>query len=177
MQTGVEEKLRYAMASLAENNIEKISVSALCEKADVSRASFYIYYNSLDDLIDKTRDYIINKLDEQLSLLLDIKDGREDDKLLLVLDKTDIALLKGFTGKHVYWDFAINANSVIFPNYEKKMIERWGEEYYNNNKEKFEFIFNGGVATLYFDLLNFDKKIYTENMKRITEIAYEFFLK
>ncbi len=175
MQISVEEKLRRTMAKLADKNIEKISVSSLCEKADISRASFYIHYNDMDDLIDKTREYIINKLDEQLNILLDIKDGVYYGKDLMVFDAVDISLLKGFTGKHVYWDFAMNANSIIFPRYKNKMIERWGEKYYNENKEKFEFLLNGGVATLYFDLLNYDKENYSKNLQRIAEIAYEFF--
>ena len=55
------------------------------------------------------------------------------------------------------------------------LIERWGEAYYNENKEKFEFLLNGGVAILYFDLLNFDKETYRKNMQRISQIAFEFF--
>lgn len=175
MPASVEEKLRMTLAMLAEKEKEKISVSALCEKAGVSRASFYIYYEDLDDLINKTRNYIVNKLDKQLSVLLDVKDGKSFSESSLILTKTDIALLKGFTGKHIYWEFAIEANRIIWPKYEKKMIERWGEEFYNKNKEKFEFILNGGIATLYFDLLNFDKSTYVKNMGRISEIACEFF--
>jgi len=175
MPASVEEKLRMTLAMLAEKEKEKISVSALCEKAGVSRASFYIYYEDLDDLINKTRNYIVNRLDKQLSVLLDVKDGKSFSESSLILTKTDIALLKGFTGKHIYWEFAVEANRIIWPKYEKKMIERWGEEFYNKNKEKFDFFLNGGIATLYFDLLNFDKSTYVKNMGRISEIACEFF--
>ncbi|MBQ9956848.1 MAG: TetR/AcrR family transcriptional regulator, partial [Ruminococcus sp.] len=158
-----------------ENEKEKISVSALCEKAGVSRASFYIYYADLEDLVNKTRNYIVNRLDEQLGVLLDVKDGKSFSESSLILTRTDIALLKGFTGKHIYWEFAVEANRILWPRYEKKMIERWGEKFFNENKEKFEFFLNGGVATLYFDLLNYDKTTYMKNMRRITEMASEFF--
>ncbi|MBQ3137609.1 MAG: TetR/AcrR family transcriptional regulator [Clostridia bacterium] len=175
MPASVEEKLRITLAKLAESEKEKISVSALCEIAGVSRASFYLYYEDLEDLVKKTRIYIINRLDEQLGVLLDVKDGKSFSENSLILNEADIALLKGFTGKHIYWEFAVDANRILWPRYEKKMIERWGEEYYNENKEKFEFVLNGGIATLYFDLLNFDKKTYEKNMHRIWEIACEFF--
>lgn len=171
----VEDKLRKTIAKLAENNVEKISVAALCEKADISRASFYVYYNDIEDFIDKTRIYIINKLDEQLRIIFDVKNGIQFDDCRIVFDKTDIVLLKALTEKNIYWEFAVKANEIIFPHYEKVMIERWGEEFYNKNKERFEFLINGGVATLYFDLLNFDKETYVKNMKRISQIAFEVF--
>lgn len=173
MQNLVEEKLRVTLAKLADNGTKKISVAALCEKAGISRASFYIYYSDLDDLINKTREYIINKLYEQLKIIVDIKSEEFSEETHMIFDDVDIALLKGFTGKNVYWEFAIEANNIIFPRYEKKMKERWGEEYYNNNKEKFEFLINGGIATFYFDLLNYDKAECVKNMKRTADIVRE----
>lgn len=175
MQNKVELKLRKALAELAYKEVEKISVSALCEKAEISRASFYLYYKDIDDLIAKTREYIINKLDEQLNVILHIKDGISTDIHRIVFTDDDIALLKGYTGKHVYWDFAVDTNRIITPRYNKKMIERWGEDYFNKNKAKFEFLLNGGVATLYFDLINYDRATYITNIIRITEIANELF--
>lgn len=175
MQNNVELKLRNTLAELAHKEVEKISVSALCEKAGVSRASFYLYYKDIDDLVVKTREYIIDKLCEQLSIILNTKDGFYDDNHLIVFTEDDIALLRGFIGKHVYWDFAIDANRIITPRFKNKMIERWGEAYYNENEEKFEFMLNGGVASLCLDLLNFDRNTYIKNMQRITDIANELF--
>ncbi len=175
MQSNVELKLRRTLAELADKEVEKISVSALCEKADVSRASFYIYYKDMDDLIAKTREYIINKLIDQLNIILDIRDGVRNDKNRVIFDDDDISLLKGFVGKHIYWNFAVDANRIITPRFKKKMIERWGEDYYNENEEKFEFVLNGGVATLCLDLMFFNKETYIKNMQRISDIANEIF--
>ena len=73
MHNGIEAKIRKAMAELAKKGVEKISVSDLCKKAGVSRASFYLYYNDMDDLIEKTLLYIVDKFGEQLSLILIMK--------------------------------------------------------------------------------------------------------
>lgn len=173
MHKGVEEKLRSALAKLSDKNVEKISVSALCEKAGVSRASFYIYYKDIDDLVNCTRDYIINRLDEQFAILVDMKNEEDFEKACLIFDDVDVALLKGFTGKNLYWEFAMAANSVIGPRYEKKMIELHGEEFYQNRKEVFEFILNGAIAIFYFDLLNYDRETYTKNIKRVYEIVQQ----
>lgn len=171
MQNSVELKLRRTLAELAYKEVEKISVSALCKKADVSRASFYLYYKDIDDLIVKNREYIIDKLDEQMNIIFDINYVANEDKYRIVFTEDDRALLKGFIGKDIYWNFAVDANRIITPRFRKKMIERWGEEFYNENKEKFEFILNGGVASLCLDLLNFNKDTYIKNMQRITDIA------
>ncbi len=176
MQNSVESKLRRAMAKLADKNVEKISVSALCKKADISRASFYLYYNDIDDLIVRTREYIINKLDEQLCIIWDSKGGVLTDDFRVVFSDEDISLLKAFTGKHNYWDFSVAANNIIVPVYKKKMIEHFGEDFYNENKEIFEFLLNGGIATLYIDLLNYDKETYIKNMHRISAIVKELLL-
>ena len=175
MQDNVEERLRNTLAVLAQKNVEKISVSDLCKKAGVSRASFYIYYKDLDDLVIKTREYIINKLCEQLSIILDIKKTMQE-KQCLVLNDNDIELLKGFLGKHNYWDFAVAANRIIAPKYKELVFERCGEEFYNEKKEVFEFLLNGGVATLCLDLLFYDKESYIKNMQRVADIAEDLLI-
>ena len=175
MQNNVEVKIRKAMARLTEKNVRKISVSALCEKAGVSRASFYIYYKDLEDLIEKTREYIVNKLDEQFTILVEITDDDYTEEKCMIFDDIDIALLKGYTGRDVYWEFAVKANMIIGPRFEKKMKELHGEEKYNKNKEIFEFILNGSIGTFYFDLLNCDKATYIENIRRTYEIVKELF--
>ncbi len=173
MDNGIEVKIRKTIAELARKNVEKISVSALCEKAGISRASFYLYYKDIDDLAEKTLEYIVNKFDEQLSIILDIKDGLCEDNCRIVFSEDDIALLRAFTGNHEYWNFAVFANNVIVPRFSKRMIERWGEKTYREKETIFEFLINGGAATLYFDLINFDKETYIKNMQRIAEITKE----
>ena len=175
MQSNIEMKLRQTVAELAEKNTEKISVSALCKKAGVSRASFYLYFENLEDLIIKTREYVINKLCEQLGIILDTADADSFGINDIVFSEDDLILLKAFTGNTVYWNFAVDANRIIGKRFEKRMIEQWGEEYYNENKEIFEFVLNGGVATLYLDLVDFDKNLFIKNMRRITSIVRYLF--
>lgn len=171
MHNSVEVKVRKTVAELARKNVEKISVSALCEKAGISRASFYLYYNDIDDLIEKTLEYIVDKFGEQLGIILDVENRPYEDKYHIVFSEDDIALLGAFTGTHVYWKFALHANNVIVPRFRKRMIEFFGEETYRKKEMVFEFLINGGAATLYFDLLNYDKETYIKNMQRIAEIT------
>ena len=50
METKIKTKLYEAFAKRVSKTEEKLSVSILCEKAGVSRASFYIHFKSIDDL-------------------------------------------------------------------------------------------------------------------------------
>ncbi len=173
MHNGIEAKIRKALAELARKNVEKISVSDLCKKAGVSRASFYLHYNDMDDLIEKTLLYIVDKFGEQLRIILDINNRPYEEKYSIIFSEDDIAILKSFTEAHTYWSFAVHANEMIAPRFIKRMIESFGEETYREKEMLFEFIMNGGVATLYFDLLNYDRETYIRNMQRIGKITEE----
>ena len=63
------EALRYALFDLLkEKNIDKIKVVDLVRKADVSRASFYRNYTSINDILSDTIDLTI---DDVLNLMND----------------------------------------------------------------------------------------------------------
>ena len=173
MKSKVEKNLIEAFSEIADKGEDKVSVSLLCEKADVSRASFYLYYKDIEDFSDKCLIYVVEKIYEQLMVIMDVARNTSADKQKIVLSEEDIRLLKAYTGKDVYWDFAKTANGIIWKRFSKLMIERWGEEYYNENKMVFEFLLNGGIATLYFDLIDFNKQKYLKNMDRITAIVKE----
>ena len=51
---------------LKEKEINKISVSELCNKADINRATFYRYYIDIYDLLEKIEQDLILELKEML---------------------------------------------------------------------------------------------------------------
>lgn len=173
--SSVEKRLFKAFSKIASRNCEKMTVSELCEKAEVSRAGFYVHYKDIEDFYNRCQDYIINKLYEQMLIILNYNSDSSDSQLKIIFREDDIELLKAFTGKHSYMYFAEKANSIFAPKFKTLMIERWGEEYYKEKETMFEFALNGSVATLYFDLINFDKETFIKNMHYITSIMKELF--
>ncbi len=173
MENKVKTKLYEAYAKRVSKSDEKLSVSVLCEKADVSRASFYIHFKDIEDFEDKCRDYIIDKLFEQIFTFMKLRVNPYACDM--IFSSSDINMLKYFTNRHTYWDFAEKANVIIGDKFKTLMISRWGEEYYENNKDVFEFALNGSVATLYFDLLNYDEETFKRNMGYIANIVRELF--
>lgn len=47
---------------LEQKDIEYITVKEICEKAGVNRSTFYLHYESIDDLLDEALKYTVDKL-------------------------------------------------------------------------------------------------------------------
>ena len=52
---------------LKEKDINKITISSLCEKADINRSTFYKYYGSQYDVIKEMEQEVIKLINEQLN--------------------------------------------------------------------------------------------------------------
>ena len=52
---------------LKEKDINKITISSLCEKADINRSTFYKYYCSQYDVIKEMEQEVIQLINEQLN--------------------------------------------------------------------------------------------------------------
>lgn len=46
---------------LEKKDINYITIKELCDKAGVNRSTFYLHYESINDLLDETMQYILNK--------------------------------------------------------------------------------------------------------------------
>lgn len=173
----VEEQLRKAFVELMKTDDEKISVSALCKKGNISRASFYVHYDSIEEFVEKNREYTVNRIFDQMLSTIDAAGciDRKYKSYKMILTDTDIGLLSIYIGKHSYQHFAYTANKLIYPKFRKLMIEHWGEEYFTENESTFEFALNGSVAMLCIDLLSYDKETFTKNAHRITAIMKDLF--
>ncbi len=61
--------LKDSLLSLLQTEtIQKISVRALCERADLNRSTFYKYYNSVYDLLQDMERDLIEEIDKDLNL-------------------------------------------------------------------------------------------------------------
>ena len=52
---------------LKEKDINKITISSLCEKADINRSTFYKYYGSQYDVIKEMEQEVIQLINKQLN--------------------------------------------------------------------------------------------------------------
>ncbi len=51
---------------LKENGYEKVTVTAICDRAEINRATFYKHYLDVPDLVDKLQEETIDRLSQKL---------------------------------------------------------------------------------------------------------------
>lgn len=65
-------RIRSALYELLkEIDYEKITVTAICKRAEINRATFYKHYLDVADLVDQLQEETINELSEQLQNAID----------------------------------------------------------------------------------------------------------
>ena len=63
-----KESLISALVSLLKNrSIEELTISELCEKADVNRNTFYSHYSDINDLFDELKGKYMEKAKRKAS--------------------------------------------------------------------------------------------------------------
>jgi len=152
---------------IGEKDVTQITVKELAEKANINRKTFYMHYSSIDD--------ILNKIENELI-----------DKLLSILDKYDF-----FQEQFDQYAFFTSLNNVINEdfNFYKKLvransynflltkvkkilkdtfIERFDKKP-NTNKELFNLYAEfaaSGVISMYIEWFNIDSPLSLEDLAK-----------
>jgi len=158
---------------LEEKDITKVTVSELCEIADINRATFYRYYIDIFDLLEKIKVEFVKEIQDSY------KDFSSDQKTLY---DYVLALLQVCSNnkKLVKILFSTKQSSYFLDDILEDAYERckakW-EKDINNIKEEDEeyatvFIFNGTLGIVnYWIQNNFDKNI-EEVARSVIELSY-----
>lgn len=146
---------------LSEKDITKVTVSELCKKADINRATFYRYYLDIFDLLDKMEEEFVTELKDSYADF-NYEDNQLYDYVLALLraclnNKKFIKILFN-TKNNIYF-----LNEVLLDAYER-CKEKWEHDLPNISPEVEEFatayMFNGTLGIVnYWIQNNFDKDI------------------
>lgn len=158
---------------LNEKEINKITVSEICRKADVNRATFYRYYLDVFDLVDK----IVKEFVEELKITLENNtetssiSSFSENLLNVFLDNKELVKIIFNNKNHANF-----LNDVLEIAYEK-CSKKWQEDNPNISKEELEyaslFIFNGALGVVNYWIKNdFDKSV--EEISNIIEQLSHF---
>lgn len=146
---------------LAKKDIKKISVSELCSKADINRATFYRYYLDVFDLLDSIK----KEFETELKQAYAPKDEKENTvlnfskaMLTVFLENKELVKILFNTNNGIY--FLNNILEIAYI----RCKEKWEKDLPNISQEDMEyasvFIFNGALGVVNFWVQNdFDKDI------------------
>lgn len=155
---------------LAEKDINKITVSELCNKADINRATFYRYYIDIYDLLEKIQYDFINELKE-LSSEKDYTVFTFSKEMLQVfLNNKDLLNIIFKTKNHIY--FLSEFLDIAY----EKCKNKWSKEIVSLDEKNIEFaatfIFNGAIGVINYWVQNDFNDSIEYIAKTIEELSY-----
>lgn len=165
MNESTERKLRVAYGKLVRKNSEKITVTDLCKKADVSRATFYIYYKDIDEYAEKLRMYIASRLFNQASELLLCSDydfPRLIKRDKLIFDEYETEILKNMLSGANYLTFATVTDTFLVRD---KEASPFSDSAWERHRDEIDLFTRGYLIMLISGLINYDETSFRSDMR------------
>lgn len=173
MKNKVFEKLLTAYSSLILKE-SKINVSTLCQKADVGRATFYLYYKDIEDYINSCEDYIISKLIKQLELII----SADENEVFNVIKKEnmlfkdyEVNLLQHFTNRDSYLVFMKKSYPFSLEIIKKYAEKKFGKKFIEDNYKTLDYFFSGYFTLIYFNVLDYNEDVFRSDIENIIKLA------
>lgn len=157
---------------LSEKDLKQITVSEICNIADINRATFYRYYLDVYDLLEKIEDDFVQEIKAAASNSKEYSVSSFSKELLTVfLDNKELVKILFNAKNNVY--FLYDILEVAY----EKCKEKWQNDYINISEEDIEyatlFIFNGALGVINFWVQNdFDKDI--DEISNIIELLSNY---
>ena len=138
---------------LEKKNFDKITIKEICEKAGVNRSTFYLHYETIEDLLIET----VENLNREFEACFDVKPVIFDKKSSILLTDEYLVPYLNFVKKNKRVLQTIHSKPRLF-NSEKVYIKMYNKFFYPalnafnvNEKEKpyiFEYFTKGVVAII-----------------------------
>lgn len=155
---------------LKEKEINKITVSELCNKADINRATFYRYYLDIYDLLDQIQNEFILELKEISSEKDYTVFSFSNEMLQVCLNNKELLNIIFKTQNNIYF-----LNDFLEIAYEK-CKSKWLREIKDLDEKDMEyatiFIFNGALGVINYWVQNDFLDSVDDISKIIEELSY-----
>ena len=174
MEKDINAKLMNGFAKILD---KKHSVTLLCEKSGVSRASFYLYYKDFEEFKKEISIYLTQKYFSQIGEFM-FCDEEDLPTLLknenLFFDETQRKLLAYFAEGKNYLSFSYNAYENALPEFMCFCKEKLGEEFYRENEYRIKYCINGIATLAFFNIVDYDEDKFifemTQSRKTIKKV-------
>ncbi len=161
--------LKQALVELLkDHHISKVSITALCEEADVNRSTFYSHYTDQFDLLRQIEDEVINNLkiylEQYVDELMPIKE--QNLKVILEYARANADLFIVLLGEN--GDYAFHKNLM-------ELVELIPFQY-NADKQKKEYLLafaiTGCISILYKWLVEGKEETPEEMANLVLKVIY-----
>lgn len=158
---------------LEEKDITKVSVSELCKKADINRATFYRYYLDIFDLLKKIEDDFVEELKGSYKNF-NLKDNAFYDYvsalLKTCLNNKKLVKVLFYSNNNISFLNAILEDAYV------RFKDKWRNDVPNINEKEIEYasiyIFNGTLGLVNYWIQNDFTEEIEDITKSIVELSY-----
>lgn len=172
LNTKTHRRLRKAYCRLIrKTGSEKITVSSLTEEADVSRATFYTYFQNIEEFKDYALRYILALFIKQIGIFL--LAGRQGVKEAcrrrnLIFHDDDFELFRCLFGNDKGFGYGERVLDFAFKNYVDNLGSYFSEKFIKKNHERLDLFYIGYTAVMRVDFLDYHSdKVYRDVMRTI----------
>lgn len=170
LNTKTLRRLRKAYCRLIrKTEAEKITVSSLTEEADVSRATFYTYFQNIEEFKDYALRYITALFIKQIGIFL--LAGKQEVKEAcrrrnLIFNDDDFELFCCLFGNEKGFGYGESVLSFAFKKYVDNLGSYFSEKFIKKNHDRLDLFYIGYTAVMREDFLDYHSdKVYRDIMR------------
>lgn len=179
INTKTHRRLRKAYCRLIkEKGMDKVTVSALTEEADISRATFYLYYQNIEEFKDEALEYIISLYIKQLRIFLSA--GTEELKQVckkssLIFTDSDFELFACHFDGDRGFGFSNKILDLAFKNFADNIPQYFDAKFVKKNKSRFDLFYIGYTGVMRPHFLDYHSdKVYRDVLRTMRIWNYLF---
>lgn len=172
-------RLRKAYSALLESkNYKSISVRELTDYAEMSRAAFYLHFDSIEDFSFECSQYLIRKITAQMIFWL--SDGRENiekncKKKNLLIDENDIKLFCQYLHQEIFFT-GKSSFDVVAPMFYYFVSERFNvPQDVSRTDSKLNFFIRAYAVSIMDSVAQYDSKRMSKEISYVYTIWDKLF--
>lgn len=131
------------LAQLTEKPLNKISVSKVCEQADINRSTFYLYYKDVYDLMEQIENELYTELLALVSKHASALPGTDLLRRIYETIYKNRDLARVVFGKYGDKEFMKKVSSI----YRDQSIQTWRSQFAHLNEETLAYIYTFATYT------------------------------
>lgn len=159
--------LRQSLLELLVNKpVNKITVKELCERADINRATFYLHYYDVFDLLAQTENELFDRIKETIERESTANNMYSAIRDICIAIRENADLCKVLFGEHGNRDFISRILEIVHD----KVMGGWQSEAYNMDTRHREYAYTFATSGSVGIIQDWQKHGFKEKPDEIAEL-------